>query len=58
MFIKPAKGIKIRDPQTKQHLPDEGKDVVENSFWIRCLQSGDVVLCDKSGKAIKDKEVN
>lgn len=44
MLIKPAPGIKVRDPVTRQHLPESGKDVLLDSYWVRCLESGDVLL--------------
>lgn len=44
MFVKAKKGLKVRDPKTKRHLPDEGKEVPESSFWLRRLNAGDVVL--------------
>jgi hypothetical protein len=43
MLVKPARGLKIRDPKTNRHLPDEGKDVPENTYWMRRLEVGDVV---------------
>ncbi len=43
MFVKPAKGIKVRDPISRMHIPEEGAEVPESSYWIRCLQAGDVV---------------
>ncbi len=43
MFVKPAPGVKVRDPISKFHIPDEGAEVPESSYWIRRLRSGDVV---------------
>jgi hypothetical protein len=43
VFVKPAKGLRVRDPISKLHLPEEGKEVPESTFWIRRLKSGDVV---------------
>ncbi len=45
MFVKPAPGLKIRDPDLKDLIPDEGRDVPEsNLYWHRRLRDGDVVL--------------
>ena len=47
--VKPAlPGSVIRDPQTRQKLPDEGAVVPDTSFWRRRLRSGDVVLVKES----------
>ena len=42
MFVKPAEGLKVRDPISLVHLPAEGAEVPESSFWLRRLRSGDV----------------
>lgn len=42
IFIVPAEGMKIRNPQTGKHLNAEGEKVVLSSYWSRCLLSGDV----------------
>lgn len=45
MFVKPAPGLKVRHPQTGQHIPAEGVEVPDgDSYWQRRLRSGDVVL--------------
>lgn len=39
--------LKLRDPTTKQFLPDEGMEVPDTDlFYRQCLQTGDVVLAD------------
>jgi hypothetical protein len=44
MFVKPAPGIKVRHPQTKQHIPETGLEVPEgDTYWIRRLLDGDVL---------------
>ncbi len=43
MFVKPAPGKKVRDPISKLHLPEEGKEVPESNYWLRQLKAGDVV---------------
>ena len=46
MFVKPADGLKVRDEASGQHLPPEGKEVPETTYWLRRLRSGDVVRID------------
>jgi hypothetical protein len=46
MRVKPRSGLKVRDPLTRMHLPDEGGDVPDDSFWRRRLRSGDVELLE------------
>lgn len=46
MFVKPRKGVKVRDPESKRHLPEEGAEVPENSYWMRRLLDGDVQTAD------------
>jgi len=44
MFIKPARpGLVVRDPITRETLPDEGREVPRSTYWIRRLTGGDVV---------------
>jgi hypothetical protein len=44
MFVKPAPGLKVRDPDSKLHLPESGKEVHESTYWLRRLADGDVIL--------------
>jgi hypothetical protein len=46
MFVKPADGLKVRDEASGQHLPAEGKEVPETTYWLRRLRSGDVVKAE------------
>lgn len=44
MRIKPAPGLSVRDPETKQLLPADGIDVPDDSIlWTKILNDGDVV---------------
>lgn len=43
MFVRPADGLKIRDPETGNYLPETGQIVPRSSFWLRRLKDGDVV---------------
>jgi hypothetical protein len=45
MIVKPAPGLKVRDPLTRQHIPETGVEVSDtDTFWARRLADGDVVL--------------
>lgn len=49
MFVKPAPGLKIRDPEMKDLIPDEGRNVSDDDlYWHRRLRDGDVVLPEKT----------
>lgn len=43
MFVIPAEGLKIIDPDLKDVLPAEGREVPPSDYWIRRLRDGDVV---------------
>jgi len=47
MFVKPKDGLKVRDPITKRHLPEEGKEVPESTYWVRRLKDGSVILSNQ-----------
>ncbi|VVD28472.1 DUF2635 domain-containing protein [Paraburkholderia dioscoreae] len=50
MFVKPAPGLKIRDPELKDLIPDEGRNVsADDLYWHRRLRDGDVVLVESTG---------
>ena len=44
MFVKAAPGLVIRDPDLKDLLPPEGRDVPDSLYWNRLLRDTDVVL--------------
>jgi hypothetical protein len=47
MLVKPASGLKVRDPVKKDYLPVDGREVPDTSiYWTRRIQFGDVVLVD------------
>jgi hypothetical protein len=52
MIVKPAPGLKVRHPVTKQLLPPEGIEVPEDDiFWNRAVNDGDVVRADNTAAA-------
>lgn len=42
IFVKPAPGLIVRDPDTREALPPEGKQVPRSIYWIRRLRDRDV----------------
>ncbi|MBI4212048.1 MAG: DUF2635 domain-containing protein [Deltaproteobacteria bacterium] len=47
-FLKPAPGVKIRDPRTKEFLPIDGRRVEMSVYWNRRIQDGTVVADNPS----------
>ncbi len=43
MFVKPLKGRSVPDPARGNLLPADGRNVEENSYWLRRIAAGDVV---------------
>lgn len=43
MFVKPAPGLQVPDPEKGGFLSPEGREVEANVFWLRRLSEGDVV---------------
>ena len=45
MIVKPAPGLRVRDPRNMQHIPEEGISVPDGDpFWMRRLADKDVLL--------------
>lgn len=50
MWVKPAPGLTVRSPETKQLLPAEGIEVPDDSIlWNKLLSFGDVVRTTAPG---------
>ncbi len=43
-FIKPSPGAKVRDPVTKQFLAEEGENKQRDSYWLRRVAAGEVIV--------------
>lgn len=55
MRVKPAPGLSVRDPETKQLLPADGIDVPDDSIlWNKILNDGDVVLVPTKASSVKE----
>lgn len=46
VFVRPAHGVRIADPQTGQYLPEKGLLVPRSGFWLRRLKDGDVTVAE------------
>lgn len=44
MFVQPVAGRDVPDPQKGDFLPNEGRDVPKNQYWLRRLADGDVTV--------------
>jgi hypothetical protein len=56
MIVKPAPGIKLRDPVTKEFISDEGHKVDDfDLYWIRRINDGDAILVDGAAPAKKSQ---
>ncbi len=58
MFVKPAPGITVPDPERGGALPPEGRNVEPTQYWQRRIADGDVVeaVPQPEAKASKTKE--
>jgi len=46
MYVKPAPGLSIRDPDLLDLLPESGRLVPDSDYWLRRVRDKDVVLTD------------
>lgn len=45
--IKPAtKALVLRDPDTRQRIPEQGAEVVLTPYWRRRVDQGDAVIVE------------
>lgn len=42
MYVKPAPGLSIRDPDLKDLLPASGRSVPDTDYWLRRVRDKDV----------------
>lgn len=43
MFIKPAPGRIVKDPETLQPLAEDGETKPQDVYWLRRINDGDVI---------------
>ncbi|MGG5811469.1 DUF2635 domain-containing protein [Falsiroseomonas sp. CW058] len=43
MYVIPAEGLTVPDPQLRDHLPATGREVPRSDYWMRRLRDGDVI---------------
>lgn len=55
MFVKPTTGRMVRDPVTKELLPENGKEVPNDSFWRKMLKHGDVEVVTSEASILSKK---
>jgi hypothetical protein len=48
--IKPRLGLIIRDPNTLEILPEQGKDVNLDTYWRRRIANGDIEIQEQKPK--------
>jgi hypothetical protein len=53
MFLKPAVGRMVPDPDQGDVLPVDGREVIGHQYWLRRLEDGDVI----ESKQTQTKEV-
>lgn len=51
MYVKPAPGLAVRDPELRDLLPAEGREVPASAYWLRRLRDGDVVEAPRPAPA-------
>ncbi|MCX7084308.1 MAG: DUF2635 domain-containing protein [Methylococcales bacterium] len=42
MFVKPADGAQVPDPDRNDFLPAEGREVEAKSYWFRRIENEEV----------------
>jgi hypothetical protein len=60
MYVKPKEGFAIVDPDLRDKLPAEGREVPESNYWHRMVKYGDVTLSSPPipSKAVPKPEKN
>lgn len=56
MFVKPAAGLAVPDPERGDTLPPEGRNVEPTQYWQRRIADGDVVEAAPETATKKAKE--
>lgn len=56
IFVKPGEFGSVRDPITMRMLKDEGEFKPRNSYWMRRVKQGDVVLTNEVRTSPKESK--
>lgn len=56
MFLKPAEGRQVPDPDRGDMLPAAGRNVEPHQYWQRRLADGDVVESSPATEAAPGKK--
>lgn len=46
VFLIPKDGVKVRDPDTGLHMPEEGGERMLNTYYNRRIADGDLIVRD------------
>lgn len=46
--------LQVFDPVRREFLPETGRDVPRTAYWLRRLQTGDVILDDGTAPAVTE----
>ncbi|MFH5924553.1 DUF2635 domain-containing protein [Roseomonas xinghualingensis] len=55
MYVKPAKGLQIPDPELGDFLPKEGRRVTPSEYWTRRILDKDVTEVDPPAEPKPEK---
>lgn len=44
MYVTPRAGLRVVDPDLRDFLPEEGREVPESEYWRRRERDGDVTV--------------
>ena len=44
MYVTPREGYLVHDPDRRDYLPPEGREVPESDYWRRRERDGDVTV--------------
>ena len=51
MFVKPAKGLIVRDPLHMTPIPPEGREVPDIAHWHKRVIDGDLIVVEATTDA-------
>lgn len=57
IFVVPAAGRMVPDPELGDVLPDAGREVPKSQYWMCRVRDADVVVQNPPARTVKSKEV-